>query len=48
MTVGSEASIHGDATFYLMAEGGTNVAYWKDKLANLDVTENGAKFLVHL
>jgi hypothetical protein len=40
--------MYGEATFYLMAEGGTNVAYWKDKLESLEVDKNGAKFLVHL
>jgi hypothetical protein len=48
MTVGSEASTPGDATFYLMAEGGTNIAYWEEKLASLDIEANSAKFLVHL
>lgn len=47
-SLGSEATIYGDATFYLMAEGGTNMAFWKEKLSTLDVKKNGAKFLVHL
>ena len=48
MSIGSEATVSGDVTFYLMADGGTNVPYWTSKLETLEVDKNGAKFLVHL
>ncbi|KAL7516870.1 hypothetical protein ACHAWX_001844 [Stephanocyclus meneghinianus] len=48
LTLGSEATIYGDATFYLMADGGTNVGFWKEKLNRLQVNQTGAEFLVHL
>ncbi|KAL3790408.1 hypothetical protein HJC23_013580 [Cyclotella cryptica] len=47
-TVGSEAATYGDATFYLMADGATNVGFWREKLERLQVNQTGAKFLVHL
>jgi hypothetical protein len=47
-TLGSEATFYGDATFYLMADGGTNVGFWKERLDRLQVNQTGAKFLVHL
>lgn len=48
MNMGTEATIEGDATFYLMSDGANNVAFWESQLSALDVEQSGAKFLVHL
>ncbi len=48
INMGTEATIEGDATFYLMSDGANNVAFWESQLSALDVTQSGAKFLVHL
>eukprot|EP00571_Detonula_confervacea_P012859 CAMPEP_0172303032 /NCGR_PEP_ID=MMETSP1058-20130122/4629_1 /TAXON_ID=83371 /ORGANISM="Detonula confervacea, Strain CCMP 353" /LENGTH=797 /DNA_ID=CAMNT_0013013711 /DNA_START=120 /DNA_END=2513 /DNA_ORIENTATION=+ len=45
---GSEAMDDGDATFYLMADGGSNWQFWTDKLKNLPIDKEEQKFVVHL
>lgn len=47
-TLGSQSTTPGDVAFYLMAEGGTNVAYWRNKLKSLNPAITGAKFMIHL
>ena len=44
---GTEANEAGDATFYLMADGGSNFQFWSDKLRSLNLDQD-QKFVVHL